>query len=467
MAFITYAIDAATFTSTIPGGDWNTSSSWTLTSGTDADGVPDSGDNVIIQNGSTVTVNNTGMASLNITVDLGGTLTFNAIDQFDFYGATFTTNGTVNGSFSGVNKRINMVNYVTYTGTGSFNITGDLFFSRGGQFNAGSTSTINGNVLISNSGATGYKIYNYANVTVSGVIDGTISACNWYNCTNSILTIESNPFPTAGFLFLTGFAQATNNTVIYTGSSNITLTSSSFVNLTISGTGTKTLSSSLSTNVYGNLQINTGATLAQSSVAELVARANFTNNGTFTGSNKLFYIRGQFTNNATFTAGSTQRLVFDGTSPQIISSTSALTLPFMQVNNATGVTSTADIYVTKTLFLTSGNFTHNGTILSLGLPVNVSAGTLTANATGNTVITNYSTGNIPATVSGFYNLTLNSGVSNGGKTLSANTIILNDLTINSTGAANGLQTNNFNLSIGGNLNLTGSNTSLVSSTGPS
>jgi hypothetical protein len=205
VALMAFVANAATFTSTVPGGDWNTVSTWTLTSGTDADSLPDSNDNVIIQNGSTVVVNTTGMASLNITVDLGGTLTFNAINQFDFYGATFTTNGTVNGSFTGVNKRINMINYVSYTGTGTFTITGDLFFSRGGQFNAGSTSTINGNVFISNTGATGYKIYNYANVTVSGVIDGTISSCNWFNCTNSILSVESKPISNSWFFILNWF----------------------------------------------------------------------------------------------------------------------------------------------------------------------------------------------------------------------------------------------------------------------
>jgi hypothetical protein len=280
--------------------------------------------------------------------------------------------------------------------------------------------------------------------------------------------LSRNPFPTAGFLFLTGFAQATNNTVIYTGSSNITLTPTSFVNLTISGTGTKTLSNLNTGNIYGNLLINTGATLQQNTNTEIVARGNFTNDGTFIGSGKVLYVRGNFTNNATFTSGLNQRITLDGTTPQAITSTSALSLPYMQVNNATGVTSTADIYIAKTLTLTAGNFTHNGTILSLGLPVNVSAGTLTADAIGNTVITNYSTGNIPATVSGFYNLTIAPGVSNGGKTLSSNTVVLNDLNITSSGSiANGLQTNNFNLTIGGNLTISGSNNSIVCSTNKS
>ena len=52
----------AVFTS--KGGNWNSASNWTLTSGTDADGIPDADDAVIIK-ANTVTVNvNATCASL-------------------------------------------------------------------------------------------------------------------------------------------------------------------------------------------------------------------------------------------------------------------------------------------------------------------------------------------------------------------------------------------------------------------
>ena len=68
------------------------------------------------------------------------------------------------------------------------------------------------------------------------------------------------------------------------------------------------------------------------------------------------------------------------------------------------------------------------------------------NAVGNTVNIQYTTGALPATVAGFYNLNLAS-VTAGVKTLPAATIVNGSLTIN---ALNTLNSNNFNLTVGGN-----------------
>lgn len=70
----------------------------------------------------------------------------------------------------------------------------------------------------------------------------------------------------------------------------------------------------------------------------------------------------------------------------------------------------------------------------------------TANATGNTVRIAYTTGTIPLTTAGYYNLILQSSVT-GTKTLTANTVVANNLSINNL---NTLNSNNFDLTVGGN-----------------
>ncbi len=72
--------------------------------------------------------------------------------------------------------------------------------------------------------------------------------------------------------------------------------------------------------------------------------------------------------------------------------------------------------------------------------------TFTANANGNSVLLQYTTGDVPITTSGYYNLTI-AGTVAGAKTLSGNTIVANNLTINAT---NTLNSNGFDLTVGGN-----------------
>src|ERR1043165_5729482 len=97
--------------------------------------------------------------------------------------------------------------------------------------------------------------------------------------------------------------------------------------------------------------------------------------------------------------------------------------------------------------------------LSLRLVGFMARRTFTCSATGNTVIIRYTAGALPTcTGNTFYNLTL-AGTTAGAKTLAANTVISGNLTINST---NTLNTNNFDLSVGGNWT---SNGTFTASTG--
>ena len=72
--------------------------------------------------------------------------------------------------------------------------------------------------------------------------------------------------------------------------------------------------------------------------------------------------------------------------------------------------------------------------------------TFTANATGNSVALRYATGALPTPTAGYFNLSL-TAITAGTKTLPSNTVVANNLTMNS---GNNLNSNAFNLTVGRN-----------------
>jgi hypothetical protein len=112
-------------------------------------------------------------------------------------------------------------------------------------------------------------------------------------------------------------------------------------------------------------------------------------------------------------------------------------------------------YRVGSIFINSTNATL--TVLRSGFMLGE---TFSAHATGNTVNLQYSTGAIPTTTAGYYNLTI-AGTVAGAKTLPANTTVLNNLTINPT---NTLNTNNFDLSVGKNFTNNGTFTATTGKT---
>jgi hypothetical protein len=126
----------------------------------------------------------------------------------------------------------------------------------------------------------------------------------------------------------------------------------------------------------------------------------------------------------------------------------------------TTISTSASMFINSTTITNQGNFTVGNMTSSIGATfINSTNATLTitqsgfmlgrtfsANATGNTVILRYTNGAVPLTTAGYFNLSI-AGTTSGTKTLSGNTIVAGNLTINT---ANTLNTNNFNLSVGGN-----------------
>ncbi len=146
----------ATFTS--KGGNWNSASNWTLTSGTDADGIPDADDAVIIK-AHTVTVNvNATCASLTTDPDANNTSGLSS---------TISTTGA-----SIININANML----LTIVGDFSIKANNSYSRTtilngpGSVNAGSL-TIGNDIAVSLQKTTTLAVRTTANFTITGNVN--------------------------------------------------------------------------------------------------------------------------------------------------------------------------------------------------------------------------------------------------------------------------------------------------------
>ena len=146
----------AVFTS--KGGNWNSASNWTLTSGTDADGIPDADDAVIIK-AHTVTVNvNATCASLTTDPDANNTSGLSS---------TISTTGASN-----ININANML----LTIVGDFFIKANNSYSRTtiltgpGSVTAGSL-TIGNDIAVSSQRTTTLAVRTTANFTITGDVN--------------------------------------------------------------------------------------------------------------------------------------------------------------------------------------------------------------------------------------------------------------------------------------------------------
>lgn len=191
--------------------------------------------------------------------------------------------------------------------------------------------------------------------------------------------------------------------------------------------------------------------------------------GTITGSvaGAVIYVNGNYV--LTGTENGTGQFVFRGVN-KTLTATGTLGFNFPRWFFFTSRTILSPSVITKTIFTYNGSnvtITNQGTVtlnsattttgstwindvgstLSLTIAGFMTGRTFTASALNNTVRLTYATGAIPTTTgSSFYNLTLASAAA-GAKTLPAAITVANQLTIN---ASNTLNSNGFNLIVGGN-----------------
>ena len=166
----------ATFTST-GSGNWEVAvgdmgSPWSITSGSDADGIPDLSDDVIVQAGHVINCisnNNTNCKSF----DNSGEIAINSSYEFRVwgYGATSINNGVLSGT-----NKLRFVTTSTFQGTGTIPNAkvqinnGNLYIDSDITFNS-DVILISGGDLYVNSGST---------LTISGSIRAS-AYCDMYN----------------------------------------------------------------------------------------------------------------------------------------------------------------------------------------------------------------------------------------------------------------------------------------------
>lgn len=135
-------------------GSWNSASGWTLVSGSDADGIPDSNDDVTIISGHNVSIS-AAQACNDLTFN-NGTISFSSEN-------TLTVNGNVsvmaNSTVAG------------YSNNHVFNVLGNLSINSGitlsvaaNTFSIAGTTTVNGVLAISGYGA---KPRNFGDLTIN------------------------------------------------------------------------------------------------------------------------------------------------------------------------------------------------------------------------------------------------------------------------------------------------------------
>ncbi|MFI5149372.1 MAG: T9SS type A sorting domain-containing protein [Bacteroidia bacterium] len=259
-----HSISAASFYSKAAGGNWNLAATWVTACGgaTAAGSVPGATDDVFICSG---TVNFTATASCkSITVNNGGTLTFNTNTVTLNVSGNITVNsgGIVNYTVNGANLTVNLGGNLACTAPGSFS-------------------------LVRNATKYGTLVFNgNSNAVVSG--NGSISLCamtlnTGAAATNVSVTATSFLFLTPYYFRLTRGTFKWNNmatlTDCYDNGSSSRLTVPYGVTLE-SDAGTMNLCQNGQTTISGQLLLNGGTVNTASSAGGSVDLAYLDNGGT-------------------------------------------------------------------------------------------------------------------------------------------------------------------------------------------
>ncbi len=321
------SIAQGVFESNTTGGNWSASGNWTLVSGTDADGVPDSNDDVTILSGDQININSNQQCD---DLTIVGTLNFSRNNRTLTVNGNLSMSGTttevtgdgssrtlsITGTFSVVSGAVADINGITVTVTGVttldgtlnfMDITGDKTFgtvdiNSGGTWGNGTVAedfTINGN-LINDGTFTGCSATTgcqYELTSSSGTISGgssysiadiNIDSPGAYTSTATIVMTDelrgTGSFTNGGgsSLELQGggpydistFSASTNsNTVTYTLGTAENIFSVIYHNLVINKTADASLAGSVTVNnqltlTNGNLVLGTN-TLTMASGATI------------------------------------------------------------------------------------------------------------------------------------------------------------------------------------------------------
>ena len=400
-------------------GNWNSTSTWSLTSGgASGAAIPVAGDVVTIEGGYTVTVNASTGTLGSLTISSGSTLT--STSTFTVAATTITINGNYNNGSTG-----------TITGTTTVGATGIYTHTINGgtiptaTWNATSTCTVTGTTSTA-PGGLGQAFGNFtwnapstASVTLSNAtIAGNLTISN--GSTGQLrLRASSNTMTVNGNLSISGAA-------------NITVASSTSRAVTVKGNflmtaGTLTLSygSGIGTlNIAGDFS-QTGGTITETStgsgaiVFNKAGTQTYTSGGTISNTINFTVNSGstmQMATAATFVSGGGSFTLASGAT-LVISSTAGIT--------TTGATGSIQVTGTRT-FSTGANYIYNnstanqatGNGLSQNTPANV-----TINNPGYTVTLSAAT-NMSGVLTVYANCTLSTSTFTLGATTAPTSVIV-------------------------------------------
>ena len=322
-----------TFTS-IRSGDWDEPTSlpvvppatpWSYT-GTDANGIPDEDDVVVIDVGHTVSLPSGNTRVKNLTVN--GTLDIPSGSKLYLFADAGPSSIILNGTITGSGEIVVVSYNSVMSGTGSIGSSVNLWVANlctidGMNIEFGSQVKLQGIRL---------SVINNSNITFSGTVFTTSSLCQLYN--QATITVSTNNFfatgPSSDQVLSNNFA---NSTFIYNANGSLPLPKDNFINLTIGGNAT---------------------------------------------SSDNFSIKGNFVNNGTFESTiNDNTITFNGTSPQEISGSGTSIFKKLILNNSFGLTfSSTNIDIYQLIESTTGSFTNNLSSVVLKSEVNDAAGML-------------------------------------------------------------------------------------------
>ena len=426
-----------------------TVNSLTVNDGLDTTGLTIAGTNALTVNQNVYVVNSTGggiVHSVNVgagTLNVGGDLDLNYTNAGNRLSELLISTGTV--TINGNLNTSNLTNsQVIFTGSGTLNV--------GGNFQNGGTLTISTGTVNYTGAAQSVGSYKYYNLGLSG---------------SGVKTLQVGTTTVGGNLTLSGTASATqaaaNLTVtgalsVGSGATFTTSPANTFTvtgNVIAPGTGVSTIDGSLilagtgAKTFTGNLTIDNGGVYNETGIATLVNAGNLTNNGTYIANTGPHTFSGAGKTIGGANVISIPTATFSGTytnSGSLADTTLTVTGAFtnsgaMTVGTltVTGVTLTNNGTLTASTALTGSGRVTQGANATLNIGGTSTITNITATAAGNVV--NYTGANQTVKPVAYYNLVL----SGSGADIMGGAITINpagNLSIAPTGAVTATLTSN-------------------------
>lgn len=396
-------LSQAKFNSNTVSGNWSSSGSWTLVTGSDGNGIPDADDTVNILTGHLITVD---AASACYSITITGTLNWSANRSLTIGAGGLTLNNgaavtgtsgsfTNNGNFTLTGGSASLGGG-TYTIAGTTNISGTLnltntngqsvhvgkvIINSGGTWNSSAPETYQFRGGIENNGTFNSNTGTYQFNTNSQILEGpggftfggNVAVQDPITVTNkTTITIEGNltggsgsstfqndvnaALHAKGSVMNTGVldADADSNLISYERTdANQTIKAATYYNLTVDKPGrTANITDNLIT-VNNDFSLVAGALSMGTNT--LVVGRHFSGGGgtSVTVTSGTIEVGGDWTFTGTFNRG-TSAVTFNGTGSQSIVST---TFNNLTINKSSGIASiTGTVTVAGTLTVSSGTF---------------------------------------------------------------------------------------------------------------